>query len=117
MKEENTGERNFIVYIGKNNVGSKYEGGNGYYRSNDIPGLAKEDELAEYLINTLVELLADIESSYNPNEPNSRPIIARFNIGKKNKNDGYGFPLEQLLKIYARAEGVPITFEYLPKLK
>lgn len=64
------------------------------------------------VIGLLSNELTNLELNREESDLNTKPIKARFH-GKTLKY----YSLEELLKIYARSEGVPIDFEYLPPVR
>jgi hypothetical protein len=83
-----------------------------WYNSGDGGGQGEGEH--EYPEAILANELVNLELNRNEEYSNNKPIKARFH-GKTFKY--YSPSLESLLKIYARSEGVPIEFEYLPPIK
>ena len=87
----------------------KYDAGNGTVMGS-CGGGDPESDLVATLVNIVgTGLLHNPE--YRPSG-NRLPIVARLHVGENT----FSAPLETLLRLYACAERVPITVEYLPEV-
>jgi len=106
----NSDERTFDLFLRKDTHIHHYVF-SVWYNSGQGNGSGGGDVLCPYDI--LTNQLINLEVNRDEKFPNKKPIKTRFH----GKTFEYYSGLEDLLKIYARSENVPIEFEYLPPVR